>query len=170
MNKIAELKNNISESYDKINEANKSLSKAFLELSKELKLEDIKVTRTSEYDDNNYFTVNKLHSVFDLKDMELDGYDIREGFPSVVEFLKTLQPPNSIDFMEVERTLSDYIQSKEDEIEEFTGSFDYSHTVIEVAVACIKSGIPLENLNDVGEFLADILDAPEASIPDAWSY
>lgn len=169
-NKLAKLKKNIQESYDKISEANKSLQNSFRDYAKELGVTEIKVSSESEYDDNNYFTVHKLHTVFDLKNIELDGYDIREGFPLVSEFLKTLQPPNSIKFMEVDRTLSDFIGSKQDEIDEFTESFDYSHTVVEVAIACIKNGIPLDNLNAVGEFLADVLDAPEGGIPDSWSY
>lgn len=169
-NKLAKLKKSIEESYDKINEANKSLKDSFRGYADELGIKELKITNQSEYDDNNYFMVHKLHTIFDLKDIELDGYDIREGFPEVAEFLKGLQPPNSIKFMEVERTLSDFIGSKQDEIDEFTESFDYSHTVVEVAVACIKNGIPLDNLNAVGEFLADVLDAPEGGIPDSWSY
>lgn len=155
--------------YSEISKAHEKLMFKFTEIARVLKIDGLKLGSKQEYDDNNYFRQNFLESIFDLKDMELDSYDIEEGLPVIAQFVSEMKLPNSLDYMEANMTIEDYIaRNSEEALEELEDSFDYSHDVIEVAKACFKNGIKADELEYVRDFLVDIIQAPEQSIPADW--
>jgi hypothetical protein len=152
----------IQDIYSEISKAHEKLMIKFTEIARVLKIDGIKIGSKQEYDDNNYFTQHFLESIFDLKDMELDCYDIEEGIPVIAQYVSEMKLPNSLDYMESSMTIEDYIARNTDEaFEELEGEFDYSPNVLEVAKACLKNGIKADELDYVKDFLIDVLQAPE---------
>lgn len=158
--------NKLNIALEGLNKAQGDVCAAVIERAKELGLTDLRVGSKSEYDDNNYYTQYFLDRVFNCKDMELDSYAIDEGVPIVVEFLETLVPRNSTDFLANGLKLADVLESKKDEIEEFSGSFDYSSTTVDMVIELIKNGIPLDKVNECGEFLSTLVNLDQSCIPN----
>jgi hypothetical protein len=164
------MENKLTLALEGLNKAQGEVCAAVTERATELGLTDIMVGSKSEYDDNNYYTQYFLERVFDCKDMELSSYDIDEGIHLVVEFLGTLAPRNSTDFLANGLKLADVLESKQDDIEEFTESFEYSHDVVEMVVEMIKKGVPLDKIDECGEFLSDLVNLDQSCIPSSMTY
>lgn len=157
--------NKLNVALESLNKAQGDVCAAVIERAIELGITDIQIGSKSEYDDNNYYTQHYLEQVFNCKQMELSSYDIDDGFPVVVEFLETLVPRNSTDFLTNGLKLADVLESKEEAIDEFTESFDYSHDVVETIIEMLKNGIPLDRINDCGEFLSILVNLDQSCIP-----
>jgi hypothetical protein len=159
----------IQDIYSEISKAHEKLMFKFIEIARVLRIEGIKVGSKQEYDDNNYFRQNFLDSIFDEKDMELDSYDIEEGLPIVAQYVSEMKLPNSLDYMESSMTIEDYItRNPAEAFEELEGEFEYSHSVLDIAKACFKNGIKADELCYVKNFLVEVIQAPEQSLPAEW--
>lgn len=161
-------KSELDELYSNLNKIQEAMAGNFISMAKALNLSDIKVGKKQEYDDNNYFNQNFLASFLDNKDMELDSYDIEEGIPAIIEFISELKIPNSLDYMETNMSIEEYIARNPDALAELEGSFDYSHDVMDIAKSCFKNGITVAELELVRSFLTELLQAPEQAVPGQW--